>query len=69
MVLDGRAGRLVRFSAVLTVEARVGHPLDTDSVTNLEVGVGVVSDGGDVASTLVSSDKLRIGVVRRGQSE
>jgi len=55
------ASRLLALAADLTVQARVGKPLDTDGISHLESGRGVVGDGDDATSSLVSSDEGELG--------
>lgn len=55
------ASCLLAFAADLTVQARVGEPLDTNGISNLECRRGVVGDGDDATSSLVSSDEGELG--------
>ena len=59
----GRGTDLVTLPALLASEAAVGEPLDTDSVSNLEVRLGVLADRSDVARALVSSDERELVLV------
>jgi hypothetical protein len=71
-VLGLGARGLESLSTLLAVEARVGEPLDTDGVSDLECG-GLSSlerrtDEGDVSGSLVSSDERKF-IVERPISE
>jgi hypothetical protein len=55
------ASRLLALAADLTVQARVGEPLDSDGVSDLERSGSVVGDGDDTTSSLVASDKGKLG--------
>ena len=51
---------LVPLPALLASQAAVCEPLDPDSVSDLEVGLGVVSDRGNVAGALMASDEREL---------
>jgi len=55
------ASRLLALAADLTVQARVGEPLDSDGVSHLERSRSVVGDGDDATSSLVASDEGKLG--------
>lgn len=55
------AGSLLALAADLTVQARVGEPLDADGVPDLERGRSVVGDGDDATCSLVASDERKLG--------
>lgn len=49
-------------SAEVAGQATVCEPLDTDTVSNLDVLVGSLAQGDDATSALVSSTKGEVGV-------
>lgn len=56
----GALGRLAEWFVALaaegTLQAAVRYPFDSDVLANLEIGVGVLANGDDLASTFVASD-------------